>query len=204
MICGSSEHPLTKRVELPPLYPTYRYGVVEEDLLRGGYPKDRNLRFLARLGLRSILSLTPEPPTGSVVAFAASHGISLIHIRVDKPKDNIPLSFPKVCQILPVLIDTTNLPIYVHCLDGSLVTSIVIMCLRKLQCWSPQSYIAECTRYIKEDMVSTEEAEFVEKFTGDFEISAGARLPKWLWNGPEIPSYPRSKGKVSKQVKYDE
>ncbi|KAJ8325327.1 protein-tyrosine-phosphatase [Batrachochytrium dendrobatidis] len=169
---------------LPSIYPTYRFGTVEEDLFRGGYPKDRNHRFLARLGLKTIVSLTPEPLSEpSILKFAASNNITLVHIRVDRPKENIPLSFPKVAQILPVLIDSCSYPLYVHCLDGSLVTTLVIMCLRKLQCWSVASYRSECIRYLKEAMLSSEEAEFVTKFTGDFEIShaLAARLPKWLW-----------------------
>ncbi|KAH9263522.1 hypothetical protein BASA83_013078 [Batrachochytrium salamandrivorans] len=168
----------------PPIFPTYRFGAVEEDLYRGGYPKDRNLRFLARLGLRTIVSLTPNPLSEPhLLAFTAANGITLIHIRVDKPKENIPLSFPKVAQILPVLIDSSLHPLYLHCLDGSLVTALVVMCLRKFQCWSTASYRSECVRYLKEEMLSTDEAEFVTKFTGDFEIShaLAMRLPKWLW-----------------------
>ncbi|KAI8925122.1 protein-tyrosine phosphatase, partial [Entophlyctis helioformis] len=130
---------MTRPAQLPPLYPPYRFAAVEDDLYRGGFPKDRNLRFLARLRLRTILSLTPDPPSDpALLAFAAAHAITLIHIRVDKPKEAvIPLSFPRVVQILQVLLDVANTaPLYMHCLDGSLVTSVVVCCLRKLQCWS--------------------------------------------------------------------
>ncbi|KAI8915432.1 tyrosine phosphatase family-domain-containing protein [Powellomyces hirtus] len=164
-----------------PLYPPFRYGMVEEDLYRGAYPKERNFRFLSRLGLRTILSLTPEPANAELSAFCASNKITPIHVRVDKPKDHIPLSFHKTAQILTILIDPAHHPLFVHCLDGAGVTAAVIMSLRKLQCWTMAPILAESTRYHKEGIIGSEEAEFVEKFNAEVEIPG--RLPKWLWGG---------------------
>ncbi|KAI9011255.1 tyrosine phosphatase family-domain-containing protein [Gaertneriomyces semiglobifer] len=167
--------------ELPPLYPPFRYGLVEEDLYRGAYPKPRNFRFLRRLGLRSILSLTPEPPNEDLTDFCKANNITPIFVRVDKPKEHIPLSFSKTAQILSSLIDATNLPLFVHCLDGTGVTGAIIMCLRKLQCWSLTYALVESARYHKDGVIGSEEAEFVEKFSSEVEVPQ--RIPKWLWAG---------------------
>ncbi|KAJ3148766.1 hypothetical protein HDU89_004616 [Geranomyces variabilis] len=164
-----------------PLYPPFRYGMVEEDLYRGAYPKPRNHAFLARLGLRTILSLTPDPANPSLAAFCAANRVTPLHVRVDKPKDHIPLSFAKTAQILSILVDPRHHPLFVHCLDGASVTAAVIMCLRRLQCWTMAPILAESTRYHKEGVIGAEEAEFVEKFNAEIEL--GPRLPRWLWGG---------------------
>ncbi|KAI8593109.1 tyrosine phosphatase family-domain-containing protein [Geranomyces variabilis] len=164
-----------------PLYPPFRYGMVEEDLYRGAYPKPRNHAFLARLGLRTILSLTPDPANPSLAVFCAANRVTPLHVRVDKPKDHIPLSFAKTAQILSILVDPRHHPLFVHCLDGAGVTAAVIMCLRRLQCWTMAPILAESTRYHKEGVIGAEEAEFVEKFNAEIEL--GPRLPRWLWGG---------------------
>ena len=41
----------------PPLVPPLRFSLVEEGVYRGAYPSQLNLRFLTRLGLRSMVSL---------------------------------------------------------------------------------------------------------------------------------------------------
>ncbi|KAI8816767.1 protein-tyrosine phosphatase, partial [Fimicolochytrium jonesii] len=164
---------------LPPLYPPFRYGQVEDDLYRGGYPKPRNFRFLTRLRLKSILSLTPEPANADLAAFCAEQKITALHVRVDKPKEHIPLTFQKTAQILAIVIDPNNYPLFVHCLDGAGVTSALIMCLRKLQCWTMSSILYESSRYNKEGTIGSEEGEFVEKFSAEVELPI--RLPAWLW-----------------------
>ncbi|KAJ1540280.1 hypothetical protein HK096_011056, partial [Nowakowskiella sp. JEL0078] len=163
------------------LYPPFRFGTVEDDLYRGAYPKPRNHRFLTRLHLQTILSLTPDPPIPSLQAFCSRENISLLHIRVDKAKESVPLSFQRMAQILQILIDTTCQPLYLHCLDGVIVTGVAIMCLRKLQAWNIPAAMTEYMRFVREGVLGSEETEFVEKFQADIEIPV--KIPKWLWGG---------------------
>jgi tyrosine-protein phosphatase OCA6 len=150
------------------IYPPYRFAQIEPDLYRGGYPKDRNDSFLSRLELKTIVSLTPNPLTISK--------INCIHIRVEKPKEGIPLTYQKVNQILSLLLDASNYPIYIHCLDGQLVTSLVLMCLRKWIGWEMHAYHQEAVRYLKEESVTPDQQEFVEKYPCEIEISVA---PIW-------------------------
>jgi len=183
------------------LHPPFRFGVIEQDLFRGAYPKSRNCRFLTRLFLKTIISLTPEPPNPQLVDFCVLQKINLIHIRVDKPKDSIPLTYGKVTQCLGVMINPINLPLFIHCLDGAVNTGVVTMCLRKLQMWAVPSAMVEYTRFIRDGVIGSEEAEFVEKFQTELDIPR--ILPKWLWGGQatfrkhptlkiRLPSYPTS------------
>ncbi|KXS13486.1 hypothetical protein M427DRAFT_100421, partial [Gonapodya prolifera JEL478] len=124
------------RALLPPITAPYRFGHVEEDLYRGGYPKSRNLRFLRRLRLRTLVSLTPDPPNDELLEFCREEKIESIHVPVPRPKGSFPLTYAKATSILQLLIDASRLPLFVHCLDGVLVTGAAIMCLRKLQMWT--------------------------------------------------------------------
>lgn len=59
-------------------------------LYRGSHPKPRNVRFLARLRLRSILSLTPKAlgtAEPHVAEWAAQHGVRTEWLQCEKPKD---------------------------------------------------------------------------------------------------------------------
>ena len=56
-----------------------------------------------RLRLKTILSLIPSPLKPEVQEFCAKHNIVLIHIQVDKMKeDNVPLSYSKTLMALQV------------------------------------------------------------------------------------------------------
>ncbi|KAF9581098.1 hypothetical protein BGW38_002012 [Lunasporangiospora selenospora] len=164
-----------------PLIPPFRFGTVEHDVYRGAYPKQRNLRYLKRLKLRTILSLVPDPPDPIFRAFCEEQGIKSIHLPVDKVKDNVPLTYSRAVEAVQILIDTENLPIYIHCLDGASVTGLVVCCLRKLQTWSISSAMGEFLRYLRGGVISSEESVFVEKFASEIEILKP--IPPWLWEG---------------------
>ncbi|CAG8796250.1 1315_t:CDS:2, partial [Dentiscutata erythropus] len=128
---------------LPPLIPPFRYATVEDEVYRGAYPKKRNYRFLKRLKLKTMLSLTPDPPVLELLEFCQSQNIRNIHLQVNKVKDNVPLGYSRAIQSVQIIIDPSNLPIFIHCLDGADVTGLVIACLRKLQMWSIPSCMSE-------------------------------------------------------------
>lgn len=71
----------------------------------------------------------------------------MIHLKVDKMKeDNIPLTYSRTIAAIQTIIDPTNLPIYIHCLDGSDVIGLVVACLRKLEMWNTTSAMGEYLR----------------------------------------------------------
>ena len=61
----------------PPLVPPLRFAMVEEGIYRGAYPSLINLRFLARLRLKTVISLLPEPPSADLVRWCEEEGIAL-------------------------------------------------------------------------------------------------------------------------------
>ena len=50
-------------------------------VFRGSYPTLQHFRFLKSLKLRTILTLTPEPPSTDLVRFAALCNVTVIHIQ---------------------------------------------------------------------------------------------------------------------------
>lgn len=111
-----------------------------------------------------MISLIPDTPPESLYLFCEANRIELIHIPVAKPKDNLTLTSSRVMQCLSLLINCDKLPIYVHCLDGTVVTGIVIVCLRKLQTWVLPIATMEYLRFIRDGLIGSEEQEFVESF----------------------------------------
>ncbi|KAI7867730.1 tyrosine phosphatase family-domain-containing protein [Spinellus fusiger] len=153
-------------VKLPDLIPPFRYSLVEENVFRGGYPKPRNIRFLKR-----------------DADIFESQGIQVVHLTVDKMKeDTIPLGYNKTLMALQIIIDPSNHPLYLHCLDGADVTGLIVACLRKLQMWSMSSVLSEFSRHLHTNVVASEEYEFIDNFK-NFEVTIPSSLPSWLWNG---------------------
>ena len=140
---------MTKEEET--LFPPFRYALVEAHVHRGAYPKPRNIPFLQSLHLKTLLSLTPEPlDPNRLWTNTNDSRPTLLHLRTEKPKESIPLSFPRVLQVLQILTEPANHPLYIHCLDGASVTGMVIMALRKLQAWSPLCYTSEACRFLRD------------------------------------------------------
>lgn len=152
---------------LPPGF----YGIVEGDLYRGSYPAGRNYPFIRSLGLRTIVSVTPEAPDQKLLEFCNTNSIKSYHMRVEIPDDKVTLTYNKLSQIL-VLVSSPGLrPMYVHCTDGVRVMGIIFMCFRKIQDWSLGSITNECARYTRTGGVEKEDVEFVIKFSKDIDPS---------------------------------
>ncbi|KIS70277.1 uncharacterized protein UMAG_11656 [Mycosarcoma maydis] len=188
-----------------------------ESVYRGAYPKARNLSFLSRLHLRTVLSLTPRPldndvailewasstdslPSSSlttVAGKASKLGIQLFHVRCEKPKEESGgLTREGAARALSILLDRRNHPIYIHCLDGVEVTSTLVACLRKVQAWSNPAILAELGRALRDSNSSewTEVPSHLSAFLTKFGQPDGVRLPprnhipSWLWPAPNMLS----------------
>lgn len=190
----------------PRLHPHHR-----ESVYRGAYPKARNLYFLSRLHLRTVLSLTPRPLDNdtALLAWASSDQrshcsatsseegsnppIQLLHVRCEKPKDESGgLTREGAARALSILLDRRNHPIYVHCLDGVEVTSTLVACMRKVQAWSTPAILAELGRALRDSNSSewTQVPSHLSSFLNKFGQPDGIRLPprnhlpSWLWPAP--------------------
>lgn len=171
------------------LIPPFRHAIVEDSFFRGAYPTIKNFRFLRRLHLKTLVSLTPEAhPNRDMREFCEHEGITVHNFFVEKFQDGVTLTNAKVIQVLQIIIRPENLPVYVHCLDGTHVTGLVVMCFRKLQSWNLSTSTAEFCQFEKDGEISREESQFVESFRGEIEVPPV--IPKWLWQGVRTVKHP--------------
>lgn len=59
-------------------------------VFRGAYPTLPHFRWLKSLKLRTILSLTPEPPSADIVRFGGLFNVNIIHIPVGGVLADVP------------------------------------------------------------------------------------------------------------------
>lgn len=64
------------------LSPPHRFAMVNPGIYRGAYPVLPNFRFLSRLQLKTIVSLTPEPPTTDIISFTEIAGCNSVYFPV--------------------------------------------------------------------------------------------------------------------------
>lgn len=171
--------------QLKSLIAPLRFGMVGPNVYRGSYPQPHNVRFLKRLGLKTIISITPEPLVdGSVKQFAADNNINLIHVscgpseQKSKKKRTVPMSHGEARHVLELILDSGTSPVYIHCLNGSQVTSLIVACLRKLSFWSTESIADEFQRYGDWEL---EDQRFIQGFKS--QINVPHQTVSWMWQG---------------------
>ncbi|GMM33869.1 protein-tyrosine-phosphatase [Saccharomycopsis crataegensis] len=160
--------PKTPLALIPPL----RFSTIHPNIHRGSYPRKENYRFLRRYKIKTIISLTPNPITrdtdAPLLEFLQKENIKLIHIEVGKggkgKKRRVPLTHDMVIGVIEAMIDANNGPVYMHCLNGCHVTSLVVACFRCLLMWTKASIFSEFISY--SDTINVADRTFVDSFEG--------------------------------------
>mmetsp|Transcript_71389 Transcript_71389/g.225459 ORF Transcript_71389/g.225459 Transcript_71389/m.225459 type:complete len:334 (+) Transcript_71389:233-1234(+) len=179
---GVTAEPRKPRGNIASLIPPFRFACIEPGVYRGAYPTLKNFRFLRRLELRTIVSLTPESkPNRDMTEFCSCEGVRNAHFRVERYQDHVTLTPSMVLAVLQLIIDPENLPVYIHCIDGTHNTGLLVMCLRKLQHWYLASITSEFCRWQRGGEITRDESQFLEGFRGEVELPP--RIPPWLWGG---------------------
>lgn len=176
---------------LPPLIPPFRFCMIEDGIYRGAHPSLKNMRFLQRLHLRTILSLVPDPagPTRDLVDYCATEQIRHRWEYLEKYDDDKFSHTPQlVASLLSDMVDPRNHPLYIHCRDGAHNTGLVIMCLRRLQNWALPTIYNEFRRYTKSNFITYDEKRFVESFRAT--VTIPMHIPSWLWCGTRYRRHP--------------
>jgi protein tyrosine/serine phosphatase len=93
--------------------------------------------------------------------------------------DNIAhhLSASLITEILHVICNSANLPLYIHSTHGDHTAGLVIACLRKRQHWSHRAVIIEFNQFVS-DTVEPGEEEFLKQFSPTFDLSV--EIPVWM------------------------
>src|SRR5277367_4758323 len=86
--------------------PPFRFAMVEDrpPLYRGSYPLSKNLRFLERLHLKTIVSITPDPLAENVATWCSAQGVRMMHLKTEKQAktEKHPICYYETKQALQV------------------------------------------------------------------------------------------------------
>jgi tyrosine-protein phosphatase OCA6 len=179
----SAGHPERKLITLVP--PT-RFAHVNPGITRGAYPTLRNFRFLSRLQLKTIICLSPEAPTPDVMLFAEMAGVRVVHIPIARMATlsdavqcavllavNVRQEHPAFavnkwltphvqCSLEQICIEANNHPVYLHCLDGRRISSLVVLLLRRVQGWSPLTTLSEYWRCVSSESAQSPQFAYID------------------------------------------
>ncbi|QLG71099.1 hypothetical protein HG535_0B01370 [Zygotorulaspora mrakii] len=169
------------------------FSFVQPNFYRGSYPREINFPFLRTLNLKYILSLTPDPLDKDlgISKFCTENGIKMIHIecsketkdktkpKVKRKKKTVPIEYGVLHECIKFLIDGRNYPCYMHCMNGELVTSLVVACLRKFSYWGTVSILNEFLAY--NSSINIHERSFIEDFNSEIEIDGLLLQDKVPW-----------------------
>lgn len=167
--------------EVKPLVPPLRFNTICPRIYRGSYPRQINYRFLKRYNIKKIISLIPDPITEKsdrlLYEFAESQGIQLVHFEVSGGKSKgkkrqADLNYSTVSNILDLFVENSSSNfdycIYIHCLNGCHVTSLVVACFRKFLYWNTSSIVNEFILY--SDTINVSDRSFIENYKHEHEL----------------------------------
>ncbi|OCF42890.1 hypothetical protein I317_03241 [Kwoniella heveanensis CBS 569] len=134
-------------------------------LYRGSVPAQRNLSFLRRLGLRTLIylkkkELKDDADQGGgddLVKWAKKRGVRLKWVKAEgMGEEKLGMGKNEVNEVLKTILDPSAYPLYIADIDGISHTTLVVACLRKLQGWHIDSIINEICRCIEmQDQILT-------------------------------------------------
>ncbi|KAL2918524.1 hypothetical protein HK105_201925 [Polyrhizophydium stewartii] len=158
------------------------YGIVERGVLRASTLQPSSYPLFKHV--KTILSLSPEAPTKSLLSWIEDNRINLIHLgyqqllRPTTTSSWRPVAEELVKDGLEIILNAETHPILIMCTSGVQETGTLVGCLRKLQGWNFNAIIAEYrsfagnkSRYVNE--------QFIELYDLDL-ITLPKNLPQWF------------------------
>jgi hypothetical protein len=177
-------------------------------LYRGSIPATRNLPFLKRLGLKTVVYCRKKElkVDDVLVRWAKKRAIDLRWVKAEgMGEEKLGMGKTEIGDVLKVsadsrgrkltiqtVLDPSCYPLYIADLDGVSHTTLIVACLRKLQGWHLDSIINEITRFEPEyedlPLIAFINAYLVPSSDTPFTLPSPP-YPAWLWpsNPANIP-----------------
>lgn len=118
---------------------------VNERLFRGGQPRPGGFELLNRLGIKTVVNLRDDDDREAQEEFDVEQaGLRYFNIplrRLGRPEHT------DIEQVLSIINNPDNQPVFVHCAHGSDRTGLVIAVYRISQGWTGDQAKAEAKRY---------------------------------------------------------
>lgn len=137
-------HPLNKMDIEEEILAPVNFSMVETGVFRSSFPRSKNMSFLKRLKLRTVISLVPEGYPDYLLEFYQKCGTKLI----SRPLEGNKWPFKEIeemelCKAVHNILDESNRPLLIHCNKGKHRTGCVIGCLRKVRGWALSAIVTE-------------------------------------------------------------
>lgn len=133
---------------LQSLIPPSNYGAVLPGCIyRSSYPEEKNYGFLKDVGIKTILTLVPEPLSSEYQGFMKEAGIQHFHAHIKANKGEVRVESCEMSRALRLIMDRTNHPILVHCNKGKHRTGCTIACFRRILGVDPETVREEYHTY---------------------------------------------------------
>jgi tyrosine-protein phosphatase SIW14 len=117
---------------------------VKWQLFRGAQPRNEGLKQLSRWGIKTIINLSGED---SKEEGKAANALGLQYFNVPLPALGRP-NTEQVNQVIELLNNPNNAPIFVHCKNGKDRTGTIIACYRIAQeGWTAEQALAEAKMF---------------------------------------------------------
>jgi tyrosine-protein phosphatase SIW14 len=143
------------------------FSMVEPGLYRSAFPRTKNIEFLKRLGLKSVVPLIPEEYPTAMVDFYRSQGITLLTHGLDGNKWPFKeIEHVELMRALRDVLDEANRPALIHCNKGKHRTGSLVGCLRRVRNWSLSTAISEYIMFAS-PKPRLEDQQFIESFDID-------------------------------------
>lgn len=130
--------------------PPDNFGVVEASTIyRSAFPSHEHYRFLAHLGLKTILCLVGSTPDADYVQWMKQTGVQFIQVGMPGKRETAASGVPgDVCaRALDIVLDESKYPLLIHCNHGKHRTGTVVACLRITQQWHRSRALDEYARH---------------------------------------------------------
>jgi tyrosine-protein phosphatase SIW14 len=107
------------------LIPPLNFAMVDKGVYRSGYPNKKNLPFLHKLRLRSVVYLCPEPYPEANKEFMEKNGINIFHFGIEGNKEPF-VDIPEdvIRDALKVLLASDRMPCWLPSEGAKLVIDI--------------------------------------------------------------------------------
>lgn len=120
------------------------FSLVETGVYRSAFPRTKNMEFLKRLNLKSVVSLVPEDYPVAMLDFYTANGISLISVGLDGNKWPFKeINHESMQEVLSKVLDPNCRPLLIHCNKGKHRTGSVVGCLRRIRGWALSAVFTE-------------------------------------------------------------
>ncbi|PGH16463.1 hypothetical protein AJ79_01794 [Helicocarpus griseus UAMH5409] len=158
------------------------FAEVVKGVYRSSFPLPVHLDSIARLNLKTIITLVDEEWSPDYGEFIRKEGITshVIPILANKTPQ-VCTPYETIIEVLKIVLDPNNHPLLIHCNKGKHRTGCIVACFRIIQGWSLMAALQEYQKYSTPKSRVLDRI-FIEGFDGsalsDLVDKVGAR--KWL------------------------